>query len=312
MAKKEFTIPSTNGKNQLHTVLWTPKTKTPIGIVQISHGMIEYVNRYDRFATFLAEQGFVVIGNDHLGHGKTARDEEELGYMDSPDGSLAIVRDLHRVSRYVKKRYPNLPFFLLGHSMGSFMARRYAMTYGEELDGLLLLGTGYQPKPVLLMAYTVLTLLHLTVGDHCRSLLMEFLAFGTYNFRILDEKSLHAWVTRDKKILEAYDNDPFCTFRFTVNGYKTLFDTLWYIEKAENIAKLPKDLPMFFASGDADPVGGYKKGVKRVVEEYRKKGILEVDLIFYQGARHEILNELEYDRAQEDILEWLMGQLERL
>lgn len=284
----------------------------PVGIVQISHGMIEYINRYDRFARFLTEQGFIVIGNDHLGHGKTAKDKEELGYMESSNGSLTIVRDLHRVSVYVRKRYPKLPFFLLGHSMGSFLARRYAMTYGEELDGLLVLGTGYQPKPVLLTAYTVLTLLHLTVGDHCRSLLMEFLAFGTYNLRILNEKSLHAWVTSDKELLQQYDKDPFCTFRFTVNGYKTLFDTLWYIEKTDNIKKLPKSLPMLFVSGDADPVGAYGKGVKRVVEDYKKNGILDITTMFYHGARHEVLNEIQYERVQEDILNWLSHRIEQI
>ncbi|MBO4998918.1 MAG: alpha/beta fold hydrolase [Lachnospira sp.] len=305
MAKRVYKIPSTNGKDMLHTVVWRPKEQKVKGVVQISHGMIEYVERYERLANFLNDAGFVVVGNDHLGHGYTAKDEEALGYFDAQDGSRTVVRDLYRVTKFIKKRYPDVPFFLLGHSMGSFMARRYAMMYGDELDGLLLLGTGYQKKPVLLLGYAVLASLHKLKGDHCRSNLMEFMAFGTYNILFLKDKSAQAWVTRDPDILKQYENDPFCTFKFTVNGYKTLFDTLWYIEKQKNMKHLPKHVPMFFGAGTKDPVGHYGKDIDRIVDEYRELGIEDVEQHMYKWARHEILNELEYFKVHEDILDWL-------
>ena len=145
---KEFYLPSTDGKNHLHVVIWEPNMPV-IGIVQISHGMIEYIKRYDQFARYLNRQGILVIGNDHLGHGETAKTDDNLGYFCPSNMSEIVVADLHEVTRFAKKNYPNVPYFLFGHSMGSFMARRYIMTYGNELDGVIISGTGNQSGSVL-------------------------------------------------------------------------------------------------------------------------------------------------------------------
>ncbi len=310
MGKKEFLIPSTNGNDMLHTILWTPKDREVIGVVQISHGMIEYVNRYDKLAVFLNERGFAVIGNDHLGHGKTAKDDDDLGYMDCQDGSRSIVRDLHRVTLYAKKRFPDVPYFLIGHSMGSFMARRYAMRYREELTGLVLMGTGYQSKPRLLTGYLVLTLQNLMFGERHRSIFMEILAFGTYNMRIKHPKSIHAWISSQEEVVKKYDEDPHCIFHFTTKGYKTLFDTLWFIEQKKHIRCIRTELPMLFVSGTDDPVGGYKKGVQRVIDEYKELGIEDIESKFYENARHEILNDWCYDEVAEDIYQWLIKHMQ--
>lgn len=304
MKQKVFRIPSTNKIDTLYVKVWYPE-QTPIGILQISHGMIEYIDRYDDFAKYLAKQGFLVVGNDHLGHGYTAANEDNLGFMNGLDTSHLIVRDLFRVTKFVKKSYPDVPYYLMGHSMGSFLARRYAMSYGEYIDGLILMGTGYQPKPILLFGYVVLALHHLTVGDRNRSRIVELLAFGSYNLKCWKDRRVHAWLNRDKEKVDSYEQDPFCTYHFTVKGYKTLFDTLWYIEKKDHIDLIPKDLPVLFVSGTADPVGSYKRGVDQVFNQMRSAGIEDMESIFYEGARHEILHELEYQKTYDDILNWL-------
>lgn len=308
MKTKVYRIPSTNKIDTLYVKVWYPE-KTPVGVLQISHGMIEYIDRYDQFATYLAEQGFLVVGNDHLGHGYTAASEADLGYMNGSDASQIIVRDLFRVTKFIKKLYPEVPFYMLGHSMGSFLARRYAMSYGEYIDGLVVMGTGYQPRPILLFGYLVLALHHFTVGDRNRSRIVELLAFGSYNLKCLKDCTIHAWLTRDKDKVAIYEQDPFCMFKFTVKGYKTLFDTLWYIEKESHVDLIPKDLPVLFVSGTADPVGSYKKGVEKVVGQMKKAGVENMISIYYEGARHEILHELEYQKTYDDIVSWLKQKI---
>ena len=158
MKKQIFSFPSSDGTDQIHAVLWKPDRRSyssPVGIVQISHGMVEYVERYEDFALFLNQHGFLVVGNDHLGHGQSVKSEEDWGYMTSKHGSRCVVQDLHRLTKIIKKKYPGVPYFLLGHSMGSFLARRYLMEYGHELDGALLLGTGNQPFPVPVFEYFI-------------------------------------------------------------------------------------------------------------------------------------------------------------
>ena len=310
MAKTNGKLPSTNGVDTLHVTIWTPDDQEVVGVVQISHGMIEYIDRYDRFARFLNEHGYVVVGNDHLGHGQTAKNEEELGYMNAKDPSATLVHDLKRVSHCIKKRYPSVPFFLLGHSMGSFLARRYASLYGSELDGLLLLGTGNQSKATLMAAYSVLSLLEKRYGSRHRSRLMEVLAFGPYQLPLLFEPSLHAWVTRDDKILDAYDHDPFCTFLFTLKGYRALFDTLRFIEEKHNIDRIPKELSVYITGGSKDPVGHYGKDIEALASCYRNHHMTDVTSRVMPFARHELLNELQYELTQEEILAWLQQKTE--
>ena len=190
--KKETFIPSSNGKDKLHVIVWEPQGEIR-AILQISHGMIELIDRYDEFARYLAAKGFVVAGNDHLGHGLTAANMDELGYMNAYDASKAIVADLHRVTRSLKKAYKGVPFFLMGHSMGSFMARRYMSDYGwdpkypspytegSSVDGFICMGTGSMPEYMLQIGRLVLELEKSQHGERYRSTLMELLAFGTYN-----------------------------------------------------------------------------------------------------------------------------------
>ncbi len=306
MQKRTMQIPSVDGIHQLHVVIWEPQEIK--AILQISHGMIEYVERYEDFAAYLTQRGFLVVGNDHLGHGKTAGCDEDLGHF-CEKKSAAVVEDLHHVTLEMKKQYPNIPYFLFGHSMGSFMARRYLMTYGQELTGAIICGTGRKKPLVLATAKCINGIIGLFKGERYRSDVMQKLAFGTYNKRIPNLRSNNDWLTRDEQIIDMYNAHEHCMFIFTVNGYRTLFDALTFIQKKENIAKLRKDLPVFMVAGAQDPVGDYGKGVIEVYESYKKHGIKDISLKLYEEDRHEILNELDRATVYEDLAKWLISKM---
>lgn len=305
---KELYLPSCDGVNRLHVIVWEPEGKAR-AVVQISHGMIEYVRRYAEFAEYLNKHGFVVLGNDHLGHGLTAADEQNLGYFCEKNMSASVVHDLHSVTAYAKKQYPGLPLFLFGHSMGSFLARRYMMNFGYELTGAIICGTGGQPGAVLAGGRVLAELIRLVRGDRHRSKLLQKAAFQSYNARIKDAKTSNDWLSRREENVERYNRDKYCTYRFTVNGYRGLFSTIAYIQRKSNIAKLPKELPVFLIAGEEDPVGAYGKGVLAVSESYKKQGLTDVECKLYPQDRHEILNEEDREVVFEDVRNWLEKHL---
>ncbi|MDE5697911.1 MAG: alpha/beta hydrolase [Lachnospiraceae bacterium] len=304
MKRKDFYIPSRDGVHRLRVVLWEPEGEVR-AVVQISHGMIEMIDRYEDFALFLNKHGYAVIGNDHLGHGLTAGNDADLGYFCPRSMSATVVADLHRVTKYARKKYKNKPYFLLGHSMGSFMARRYLMTYGMDLDGAIICGTGSQSWPVLIAGPIVANALRLVFGDRFRSRLLEKSAFGAYQKRIPNPRTKSDWMTRDTKIVDFCRSNKYCSFIFTVNGYRTLFEVLAFIQKKQNIDRIPTELPMFFIAGGQDPVGHYGRDVRKVAARYERAGVEDVSLKIYQEDRHEVLNELDRDQVYRDVLSWL-------
>lgn len=299
---------STTGSHRLHVCLWEP-SGIPKGILQISHGMCEYILRYAPFAQWLANQGWVVAGADHLGHGSTALSQEDLGYFQPQDPSRQVVEDLWAVSRWVREQYPHLPLFLLGHSMGSFLARRYAMTYGDSLAGLILMGTGNQPRGLIRAGLVLCSLIGTFRGERYRSSLLYKMTLGSYNRPFAPARTSCDWLSKNPENVDRYLQDPLCQFRFTVNGYRTLLETLDYIENPQNIARLPRRLPILLVSGAKDPVGDMGKGVLQVYRSYKAQ-CAPVAYKLYPGLRHEILNEKESSQVYRDLLHWLNSQLE--
>lgn len=306
---KKIRLPSKDGVHKLHVVIWEPQTQVK-AILQISHGMIEMIERYDDFAGFLNKKGILVIGNDHLGHGQTADSEEDFGYFCPKNMSATVVADLHSVTKYAKKEYPNVPYFLLGHSMGSFLARRYLMTYGEELAGAIIMGTGRKPKHVLFAGKIVSSMIQMIKGPRYHSNFMKHAAFGAFNDRIPNKRTESDWLTKDEKIVDFCLANKYCNFTFTINGYKTLFEVLSFIQKKKNIAKIPSNLPIFIVAGDADPVGDYGQGVQHVFETYKQARIEDIAIKLYEDDRHEILNELDKERVYEDIYNWISEHID--
>lgn len=223
--------------------------------------------------------------------------------------SATVVDDLHRVTQYAKKEYPGVPYFLLGHSMGSFMARRYLMTYGEELTGAVIMGTGRQPGIVLAAGKLLAGVIGACKGEEYRSELIRRISFGSFNARIPKKRTESDWLTKDEGIIDEYRKNKYCTFSFTINGYRTLFDVLTFIQKKENIAKIPKRIPIFMVAGTDDPVGEYGKGVEYVYDEYRQAGIEDIMIRLYEGDRHEILNELDREDVYRDIYDWIAQRM---
>lgn len=271
---KNMELPSNDGVHKLHVVVWQPNGE-PKAVLQLSHGMIEFIERYEGLAQYLNEQDILVIGNDHLGHGHTAGSDEDLGYFCPEHMSETVVKDLHTVTEYAKKEYPGIPYFLLGHSMGSFMARRYLMTYGDELTGAILCGTGEQTSATLFAGKTAAGILGAFKGQRYRSEFIRKTSFKGYNDRF-EKRTENDWLTKDQSIVDWYNGHKFCTFGFTINGYKTLFEVLTYIQKQENYNKIPKNLPVYMIAGEDDPVGNYGEGVKHIYQQYKDSGIKDI------------------------------------
>lgn len=302
---REIFLPSTDGVNYLHVAIWEPDVPVT-AVVQISHGMIEYVRRYDQFAKYLNSFGILVLGNDHLGHGETVKNDDDFGYFCKSNMSETVVEDLYKVTLMAKKYYPDVPYFLLGHSMGSFMARRYIMTYGDVLDGAIISGTGSQQSYVLNAAKVLASLSQTFKGDRYRSKMLRKLFFSKNNNRISNPRTENDWLTKDETIVDQYNADKFCTFSFTVNGYRTVLDVLTFIQNPKNIDKVPKKLPILFIAGEEDPVGNYGKAVKFVYQTYVHAGIQDVSIKLYENDRHELLNETDKEIVYADLKNWLI------
>lgn len=302
--KKDFYYLSADGATQIHALEWIPEGEVR-AVLQISHGMVEYAGRYGRFAEYLNRQGIYVTGNDHLGHGESVTEDEKHGYFGHPDGNEHVIEDIHRLRKLTGEKYPDVPYFMMGHSMGSFLIRQYMMLHGEGLAGVIVMGTGTQPAPVLALGKIICRAVAACRGWDHRSRLVHSMAFASNNKKFTPARTEYDWLTKDEKIVDVYMQDPWCTFMFTVNGFYQMFRGIQFIQKQENIDRIPKGLPVFIVSGAEDPVGGFGKGVKAVFESYRTAGIKDVTMKLYDTDRHEILNELDYETVSEDLKNWI-------
>ncbi|MGC4018743.1 MAG: alpha/beta fold hydrolase [Muricomes sp.] len=307
--KDEFYFPSKDGNTEIHTIEWKPEGEVK-AVLQISHGMVEYVNRYDEFAEFLCRQGYYVVGNDHLGHGKSIQSKKEYGYFNEKYGNACILGDMHTLRQRSAKKYPNVPYFMLGHSMGSALVRQYIQMYGNGLSGVILMGVVSDKRRALLrLVKRMCRIMAVFRGWHYRSKLIEKLAIGGYNKGYKPARTRADWVTSDTKILDAYVSDPLCSFGFTVNAYYHMFSGMLKMQKKESVYMIPKGLPVLIAAGADDPVGNFGKGVRKVYEKYKTAGIQDINLRLYSGARHELLNEVDRKQVYEDLYEWLESKI---
>ena len=308
MTKQEFYYPSKDGLTQIHAIEWIPEGEVR-GVLMISHGMVEFIDRYDNYAKFMAYNGFYVVGNDHLGHGKSVTDESQYGYFAKHDGNMTVIADMQQLREDAEKKYPDVPFFLLGHSMGSFLARQFIEIYGEGLSGAIIMGTAYQPGSTLDMGIGLTGVMQKVKGGHYKSDMINNMGLGSYNDHFEPGRTKCDWLTKDEAIVDAYISNPLNQFVFTVNGYYNMFRGMRYSQRQSNLDKIPKNLPLMVVSGADDPVGEFGKGPGRVAESYKKTGIEDVTLKLYPDDRHEILNELDKETVYADLLEWMEARM---
>ena len=310
MKKEEFYFDSRDGKTKLHAVRYSPEDADSIcGVLQIVHGMAEYVERYEEFAEFFTAKGIVVTGEDHLGHGKSVNKAKggKYGYFCEQDPATVVVRDVHRLKKMTQKLYPDVPYIIMGHSMGSFITRNYMFHYGTGISAAIIMGTGMQPPVTLSMAKAAVRIQKGICGSGHVSKLIDKLAFGSYNKRIRNPRTPFDWLSRDPERVDAYIADPMCGFVFTVNGFGTLFELISRLYQKENLKQIPKNLPVFMVSGTADPVGDYGRGVRRAYDSLVAAGLKNVKVKMYKGGRHELPNETNRDKIMQDIYDWLKG-----
>lgn len=294
--RQEFYLPSTDGLHQLHGIRWVPEGEMHAAM-QIVHGMCEHIERYDEFARFLAEKGVLVVGHSHLGHGLTDKNEDELGWFGEPDGNELLIGDIHRLREETQR--PGIPYYLLGHSMGSFLARQYLGAHGEGLSGAVIMGTADIPVPVLKAGQLVCRMIAAFKGWHHRSPLVSAMVTDGYT-----RKYGLGWLSKNEESNRAYGEDHRCGFRFTLNGFYNLFLGLDRASRTETAGQLPTNYPILFTAGSDDPVGSSGRGVRSVYSRYRKQGA-KARIKLYPGDRHEILNELDREQVFEDIYHWL-------
>lgn len=302
--KTTLSFPSKDGIHTIYATKWQSDDISPIAILQLIHGMAEHIGRYDEFACHMAQKGYIVVGDDHLGHGRSAKEYGDYGYFCETKAASVLVMDEHRLKEVMQKKEKELPYFMLGHSMGSLILRNYLIQYGQEIDGAILCGTPNNGSVKVGMARIISGLLKLCGKSREKSAFLDRLVFGSYNKRT-EKRTCFDWINIDEKVVDEYMNDPQCGFLFTVNGFDTMFQLSANVNKMSLLKRIPKDLPILLIAGKEDPVGNYGKGVAHVYRQYRQLGIAGAELKLYDNARHEILFEPEKDIVFADICNWL-------
>lgn len=303
--RTDFYFPSC-GVGMIHGCRWEPKG-TPVAVLQIVHGVAEYAARYEEFASFMAAKGFLVVAEDHMGHGGSVGDEGKLGAFEG--GWHKAVADTHRLLTYTRMECPDVPYILLGHSMGSFMVRTMLAKYPKcGISAAIISGTAWMHRGIINSGIAAATLVAKRQGPTKPSKMLDGMMFGSYNRRIEHRRTSHDWLTRDNKIVDAYVADPLCGFPMTAGLAKDMLTGLLYIQEPEHLAKMRKDLPVLFIAGAEDPVGNYGEGVKQTVQAFTRAGMENVTMRLYPLCRHEVLNELNRNEVYANILDWLKKQ----
>ena len=311
MERKEYTIPSSSRVADLFLRVWYPEDGAK-AVFQIVHGMAEYGERYEDFAKFLCEKGFAVVVDDHVGHGKSVKSDEDLGYFGEKNGWNGLVEDEKSVTELMKKEFPNLPIIFFGHSMGSFIGREYIRRYGTDpsIKAAIICGTSGK-NPAAPIAIFLADTIAKIKGSKYKSEFINKLAFGSYNNKVAVVDTEYDWLSTDQAQVYKYIADKYCGFLFTAAGYRDLFTLLNVVSAKSWFEGVNKQLPILFTAGEDDPVGQYGKGVRQVYNQLKEAGVKDVTIRLYPGMRHEILNEKDNKRVYEDIAAFALSKLQK-
>lgn len=305
---KDFYFNSSTGKNKIHARMCVPDAE-PRAIVQIIHGIAEYIDRYDEFMSFLADNGIIAVGTDHLGHGKSIESDEQTGFFAYDNGWDYVVRDEEVLRLAMHENYPELPIIVFGHSMGSFMARTMLIRYPDAFNAAIISGTGNQGAALVNGGLFMGNLVTGLKGAHHYSKFLNNLAFGSYNKIYDNPKTEYDWLSRDEANVQKYIDDPLCGFIPSCSLFRDMMTGVKFITNKKNLTAMNKDMPVYFMSGDMDPVGECGKGVQKAYNNFLEAGMKDVSIKLYPGGRHEMLNEINKDEVYTDILAWLDSKI---
>lgn len=308
---QDIFFPSSTGKNTIHARKCLPDGK-PRAVIQIVHGISEYINRYDDFMLFLANNGFAVAGDDHLGHGQSVTKAGELGFFNESKGWDYVVADVAKLREIMHEEYSDVPYIFFGHSMGSFLTRTFIIQNPDKYDAAILSGTGHQAKALVYAGLAMGNAVVKLHGPRADGKMLNDIAFGAYNNKIDFPMTDFDWLSRDYENVKKYMADPMCGFVCKASLYRDMLTGIKFVTDQNNIDKMSKEQPIYFMSGDCDPVGDYGKGVDRAYKAFCKAGLHDVTIRLYPGGRHEMLNETNKDQVYQDILTWLNAKMEKL
>lgn len=300
---KYFSFRSHDRINRIHSCICFPDT-SPCGIVQISHGITEHIGMYSSFMSFLSENGFIAAGNDHLGHGLSVSNDSDRGFTATENGWDHTAADIYRLSQIIKAKYPELPYFYFGFSMGSFLVRTCLIRYPDCCDAAVIAGTGFPTGSLVYAGYKIADSAARRKGVRYVSSGLSRLVFKPYNSRIEAPRTPKDWVSRDADEVDRFIADPLCSFAPSVGMYRDMFGGIIYVSDKNNIAKMDKDTPVFFISGSEDPVGSYGDGVYASFKAFLGAGMRNATMKLYGGARHALLMEYCRDEVQKDIVDF--------
>ena len=307
---REFFYESSTGKNKIRARMCIPDG-SPKGVVQIAHGIAEHIGRYEDFMRFLAENAYVAVGNDHLGHGKSIARLDEQGIFAENNGWSFVVEDMKKLREQVKEQFPNIPYVFFGHSMGSFLTRTFLILHPDLYDAAILSGTGHQSAALINGGYLAAQLMTKLKGPRASGQALNDMAFGSYCKRIENPRTPFDWLSRDNETVDRYIADPLCGFVCKTSLYRDMMGGLKFLTSQKNIGKMNKKAPIYFMSGAEDPVGDYGAGVEKAYKSFCNAGLTDVMIRLYPGGRHEMLNEINRDTVKQDILNWLNEKLEK-
>jgi alpha-beta hydrolase superfamily lysophospholipase len=288
---------------EIYAVKW--EAEKPKAVVQIIHGLAEHIERYGEFAEYLNSRGFIVAGEDHRGHGKTAGNLKNAGYFADSDGWNKVIVDNLQLSMKLKSEYPGLPFYILGHSMGSFLSRKIIAESPEGIDKVILSGSGDFEKSIVNMLSIIARFQKLFLGGKARAKLLDKLSFSSMNNQFKPGRTGFEWLSRDEKKVDEYIADPYCGFVASIGLYMDFASGLSYLQNPEHLKKTPAELPILLFSGSEDPVGGNTKLIRGIHKKYKDSGHTNVELMFNDGGRHESLNETNRKEVYKRFADWL-------
>jgi len=301
---KDFQYRSSTGENSIHARMCIPDGP-PRAVIQIAHGVADHIGRYDEMAEYFASRGFLVAGNDHLGHGENITDDFSVGFFAAEKGWDHVIADVDRLRDIILEEYSGIPYILLGHSMGSFVMRTYIIKHPKNYDAVILSGTGHMLKPVIYAGYGMASAMVKMYGPRANGKALNDIAFGAYNNRIENPSSPFAWISSVEEEVKKYENDPYCGFICKTSLYRDMMGGIDFITSKKNIALMNKEKPIYLYAGDEDPVGEYGKGVERAYKAFCAAGCKDVFMRLYPGGRHEMHNEHNRLDVFKDVVDWI-------